>query len=378
MLFTGLGLLLGRDSADEEVRQETPFPIGPPVVLGLITLILAIPVVRSRLAAQDSEALSAALAFLFVAPLGIAAGLTVRGTVLYAAVRRTRRLQYWIALLMGALAVPVLLLISGVSVAGPSGSSRVAPVLLLVPLAGLAVLMRLPVVRSTRLATPQIESLRRGLAGSLAMLTVGISITWLALAGLHRSSPREPEATGSWLVFTSFLLFAAGVGLSYALNSRVKRSGVLLGGSLLLICAVHGGTVAWLKQSDAGVGFPQGLVLLGLPAFLLGFGLVSLPRFYAERPPGEKILFQIPEQERRAPSGGAQRIGFLLIGIAVGLASPWERVLGEASELRAPLAALAAAGVTLVLFDSRAGIGRKLLTLGVTGALAGVGISLAL
>ncbi len=382
-LCLGLGLLFGARPRADERAAHAAFPRAAAALFAVTAAAGA------WVAGLEQHGRFDLLAFaLLAACAGCAAAGLLRALVRFCGVQKTRRLPLAAAALAGAACgAPLRELALGRGVSELAVLSVAAAVLVLASL--------LPGARRAITAVPRHDPWTTGLGTTAGAFAVG-----LGGAGLLATVAAFVEGAGlaaraAW--FQGFLLaaFAAGAVLLPIIHPRVRRAGALLGATALLAAGAAAAAGAGLAAeppaalsacirdfwdlSGGGGGWRDGVValtLLGLPFLLLGFGLAGIVRLHARLPSGGKIMVALPVEERRPPSGAAQRLGAALLGLTVGLpllapglASPNWPVAA------ATLGTLAGGGILLVLFDPRAGAGRKLMLLAATGAAAAAGFA---
>lgn len=329
LTFTGAfaaGLLWVGLQQDEE-RRRAALPERPAWALAVTALSLP----------WLAQGVPLAWSAVALAVFGAAAGVMLAWVVLYAGVQKTRRLDHLAAWVSGAAAA----LAIGAAAIHSTGWLGLAAAAMVPWIA------RTPALRAADAAAPIPE---HPLAGWST--TVWVAIAGVALGG-GALSAAAPLTRQIWLLALAALV--GGAWLAVWRGTRARRIALAAGQVLLVLVAC---TLARRHWQDGFAGAWLAPLALAVSGTTMGALLPLLCRFYATIPLGANILADIPLAERRAPNGSLLRIAVLCLALAAG---PWlVRCLPVA--LR-PLDLLLAAGVGLVLFDPRAGPGRKLTAL---------------
>ena len=379
LLFTGLGIAFGRPTQEREPGRRLALPRFFALCFLFFTCatLLLSPMVRQG-PLDGTSGLIAMLAMIGLS--GCCAGQMLRPLVLFVGGRRTLRMHLWNGALTGAALAACTM---GVRSVGPA----TIMVVFLAMMTGALVLMTAPSARSVDMPVPDWESWRRGPATSVGVLLLGIGYSFFGPANLQRTLGLvDPKHLVS-AALPPLLLFAAAPWISNLSSPRLKRAGIRFG-AVSMLAAASICSVTFLGRSESisvrldrllpesvpywmEVG-SLSLVLFGIPALLLGLGLAVLPRLYGGLQFGEKILWTIPEEERRGPVGGAFRVGLFLVGTTIG----GSVIAGDLfsatpnSRLEWTFGCLLVGGLLLVVFDPQAGLGRKLMTVTTAGGIA--------
>ena len=288
--------------------------------------------------------------------IAVAAAAQLFGTlVLYAGVQKTTRLSVVSAVFAGGaigLVLPAVVdhddLLPGWL---PASEFLWQP--LLVSIAGGAVffLSRARAVREHDMAAEIREMPWTGLGTTLGIALVGVALGW---SWIHLR-----QVDGSSLDRWAVLVFLGCLWVVPVRQPTVRRAALLLGSATLLSVAAVG-FVMWSRRVGSGGWWLEGIGVL--PFAFAGFAAPVVARLYAEVPLGSNILSEIPPEERRAPDGGVLRLAALAAGGAVGAS-----LVGMMASPELVLAVALLGGLLLVLFDPRAGPGRKVGSLVIAG-----------
>ncbi|MFH0943627.1 MAG: hypothetical protein V2A76_00360 [Planctomycetota bacterium] len=379
LLFTGLGIAFGRPTEERAPGRWLVFPRLFALGFLFFTCVTLLLSPKFQHGPLDGR-LGLITALVLIGLSGICAGQMLRPLILFVGGRRTQRLHLWNGALTGAA-------LAACSVGVIEIGRTTSMVVFLMTMTGALALMSSRTARALDMPVPDWESWRRGLTTTVGVVLLGVGFSALGPAFFQRA-PALTELTHQFsAALPPLVLFAAAPWISSVSSPRLKRAGIRFGGISLLaaagVCSVDFLGRAESIQDQLGRLFPPSLpfwmeigllslALFGVPALLLGLGLAVLPRLYGGLQFGDKILWQIPEEERKAPVGGAFRVGMFLVGASAGASLMASELFSGSpnGRLEWSYGCLLVGGLLLVVFDPCAGIGRKLMTLMTAGGIA--------